>query len=322
MGLGTLARRERRAKQRGSTVHPRVERDDPEVTIDDGDRSRRLAAARQLSSGNEADVYEWGEGRVLRLLRRTIEDGAESRDRGAAGMRSAAAAGLAVPAVHELVTIDGRPGVVLERVRGRPTLSAMLKAPWKISRLARRFGEMHATLHERTAPADVTPIHDVVASWLDRLGPEDAWVREWALGELDMLPRADALLHGDFHPANVLMGIDGPWVIDWARASAGPAEADVARTLVLMRSRTRPNASLRSRLLIKLLRRRVFVPGYLAGYRSRRHLDMSAVDRWGMVTVIRKLVEGEVAERPVLRRMIRESEGPRDFQAGDEHVTR
>ena len=62
----------------------------------------------------------------------------------------------------------------------------------------------------------------------------------------DLLARLDALddgtlgvLHYDFHPDNVLVVTDDRWiVIDWLTVAAGPAAADLARTLVLWGQRT------------------------------------------------------------------------------------
>ncbi len=41
------------------------------------------------------------------------------------------------------------------------------------------------------------------------------------------------LLHGDFHPNNILYTASGPVVIDWSFASSGDPLLDVARTLAL-----------------------------------------------------------------------------------------
>ena len=42
------------------------------------------------------------------------------------------------------------------------------------------------------------------------------------------------MLHGDLHPANVLLSPDGPVVIDWTNAVQGPPGADVALSWLLM----------------------------------------------------------------------------------------
>lgn len=48
------------------------------------------------------------------------------------------------------------------------------------------------------------------------------------------IPFEDArLLHGDFHPANVLLSPQGPVVIDWTNAHAGEPAFDVALTWVI-----------------------------------------------------------------------------------------
>lgn len=44
----------------------------------------------------------------------------------------------------------------------------------------------------------------------------------------------DALLHADLQPDNVLLGADGPVVVDWTNACRGPAGADVATAWLLL----------------------------------------------------------------------------------------
>jgi aminoglycoside phosphotransferase (APT) family kinase protein len=43
-----------------------------------------------------------------------------------------------------------------------------------------------------------------------------------------------SLLHLDFHPLNVLMGPDGPVVIDWTNARPGPPGLDVAMSAMIL----------------------------------------------------------------------------------------
>jgi aminoglycoside phosphotransferase (APT) family kinase protein len=59
-------------------------------------------------------------------------------------------------------------------------------------------------------------------------------VRTRALERLAGLPDGNRLLHGGFHPANLLRTTDGFVVIDWTNATSGDPAADVARTSLLM----------------------------------------------------------------------------------------
>jgi hypothetical protein len=215
--------------------------------------------------------------------------------------------------VYEPVTIGDRVGLEMERIDGPSMLGPLMRAPWRTPAVARRFGELHASIVERPAPPDLPSVHDSVAASLGRLGPDDQWLRDWAEHELGELPTGSALHHGDFHPDNVLLGPNGPTVIDWTGVKAGPPEADVARTLVLLEGSTPLDATWLMRLLIRLLRNRVFLPGYRTGYLRRANLDMRLVRRWRMVRIIERLTEGPDSEQPTLRTLIRESGGPRDF---------
>jgi tRNA A-37 threonylcarbamoyl transferase component Bud32 len=47
-------------------------------------------------------------------------------------------------------------------------------------------------------------------------------------------PGGESLLHLDFHPLNVMIGPDGPVVIDWTNARPGPPGLDVAMSAVIL----------------------------------------------------------------------------------------
>jgi aminoglycoside phosphotransferase (APT) family kinase protein len=54
------------------------------------------------------------------------------------------------------------------------------------------------------------------------------------------LGRGDRLVHGDFHPENVLLSPRGPVVIDWSNASRGEAADDVALTWAILATSSIP----------------------------------------------------------------------------------
>jgi aminoglycoside phosphotransferase (APT) family kinase protein len=209
-----------------------------------------------------------------------------------------------VPAVHELLMIDGRPGLVMDRIDGGPMLSAMLGRLWRLFPLVRRFGEIHAQINAVPAPGGVPTVHEWVRRLLERLEPADAGLRAWAEQELEALPGGDSLLHGDYHPLNLLMAGGDPQVIDWPTASAGPAEADIARTQVLVEAGDPPNGSPVMLTLLGVFRTRLFIPRYLRAYEQARAFDRELVERWRMVRAIERLAEAPASEVRALRRMI------------------
>jgi Ser/Thr protein kinase RdoA (MazF antagonist) len=152
-----------------------------------------------IGHGRAADVYALDADRVLRRYRTPRSCAAE-----ADVMRYLRQVGYPVPAV---LAADGR-DLVLERLYGRDMLADLASRPWRVSRHARTLARLHDRLHQIAAPAGLP----------QPLGP------------------GLQVLHLDLHPANVMLTADGPVVIDWSSASAGPAGADVAMAYLIMAS--------------------------------------------------------------------------------------
>jgi tRNA A-37 threonylcarbamoyl transferase component Bud32 len=119
--------------------------------------------------------------------------------------------GYPAPEVHE-VRGDA---LVLEKVDG-PTIQEDIQVrPWMLARHMRTLAGLHHRLHE-----------------IDH-------------------PEGGTLLHLDLHSLNVIVGPDGPVVIDWTNAAAGDAALDPALVWVIFRTSGVPVASrLAARLFI------------------------------------------------------------------------
>lgn len=150
-----------------------------------------------LGRGRDTDVYDIGDGKVLRRYRVDYDHSAEI-----AVMAHLEAHGYPVP---RLYAADGA-DMIFERIDGPTMLDALVRYPWR----TRRYGRMLADLHRRLHAIPSLPELRTAGT-----------------------PR-ETVLHLDLHPGNVLLSPNGPVVIDWSTAAAGPAGADIARTVVIM----------------------------------------------------------------------------------------
>jgi thiamine kinase-like enzyme len=119
--------------------------------------------------------------------------------------------GYPVPEVYDV----REDGLVLERIEGPTMQEDFERRPWRLGRHMRLLAGLHDRLHELEHPDGGT------------------------------------LLHLDLHSLNVILGPDGPVVIDWTNAAAGDPALDPALVWVIFRTSGVPIASrLAARLFI------------------------------------------------------------------------
>ena len=150
-----------------------------------------------LGSGRAADVYDIGGGRVLRRNR----NGA-STAREAAVMGHVHAHGYPVPEVFDAEAGD----LVMERLEGPTMLEAFGSRPWRLRGWSRMLADLHLRLEDVPRPEVELPVRGC----------------------------AEAIVHGDLHPDNVILTERGPVVIDWPNAVLGPKGFDAAHTWLLV----------------------------------------------------------------------------------------
>ena len=190
---------------------------------------RDAEAATPVAGG--ADTALWrvergGEAFALRVFR--PEQAATCR-REAAAM-AAVAGRVPVPRVIGAGTWQDRPALLLSWCAGETLASALARQPWRLWVLGRRWGQALARMHMVAAPEEV---REHRTDWIAWAGPDGEALRP-RLERAGL--RADALLHLDYHPLNVLV-VDGrvSAVLDWANARGGDPRADVARTVAILR---------------------------------------------------------------------------------------
>jgi len=267
------------------------------------------APRKLVGQGREAEIFEWGDGAVLRLMRDPA--GGERAAQQVEAMRAALAAGAQVPAVRELVEVDGRPGIVMDRVDGPALMEVLARSPWRLFSVARTLGELHAKVNSIEAPSDLTTQREALRiriGWADDALPPG--LRAWALEILDGLPDGDRLCHGDYHVSNVLAGATGPMVIDWTIVTRGHPTGDFARSFLLTSMGEVPPGTPR---VIRVLRRAgqgFFNQAYVRAYRRGVAVDEETLERWKVVNIAARFGEKIEIEYPRLRRFL-EKRAPR-----------
>lgn len=184
-----------------------------------------------IASGRTAEIFAVGDHQVLKLLK----PGFDSRMLSVEIVKTAAvhAESELAPAVSGLIEVNGRPGLVLERIFGDSMLDSILSNQDRAMDHAVAFADLHAEILNVSSAKDLPSVKDFMA---DKIDNADLPLAQRTLAKDHMLglPDGDATLHGDYHPGNILIAPDGAKVIDWGDASRGEAAADIARTMVLL----------------------------------------------------------------------------------------
>jgi hypothetical protein len=268
----------------------------------------KLLARDLVARGNTSDVWHWSPTTVVKVLRPEIPRHWAALE--ADITARVHAAGLPAPATEGVVEVDGRPGVVLERIDGVSMWSQMKAQPQAIPALIGELVDLQLALQAAGAiaglPDLVTRLHDKI----DEAEQIPDRERHEAHALLDGMPTAAALCHGDMHPANILRSARGWLVIDWFDAAIGNGCADLARSSLLMRPPDTPQSSNRhlDGATIEVLDR--LHAAYLEALRGRDLVAEPDFDRWEAVLAVARMSEPvQKADLVSIWRRWREAQG-------------
>lgn len=223
----------------------------------------------KIAQGATADIFVWDEQHILKLFHTDMPAGMAQRE--AQLVQAVVASGFPAPAAGEVVTVDGREGIVYQRFEPTTLLDSLKAHIWQTSALARRMAELHAQIHSHTASAQLPALRPRLERHISEAPGLADSTKTRLLRHLQTLPDGAALFHGDFHLLNILDSAPRPVVIDWLNAAAGHPHADVARTLVVLSERpTRQEmgATMLQRWIWLTLAQKLLVNTYLRHYCS------------------------------------------------------
>ena len=259
----------------------------------------QFTLTKPIAFGRTAEVYAWREDAVLKLYYEWCP--AYWSENEAKVAQAVVAADIPTPAALEIIEVNGRRGIVYERVTGISMLQDMNAQPWTSIRHARSLAELHAKINSLAVPG-LFPYTAGLTNAVRNAPHLRDDMRASVLDLLPALPEGDRLCHGDFHPGNVMLTRNGPVVIDWMTACIGSPWADFARTSLLLTIGPKGAGNQLNpimRLVIQL-----FYRSYARRYLELMPDPQNEREKWMPVIAAARLEERIEPEREALIKMV------------------
>lgn len=248
------------------------------------DTCRTAEIGSLLASGNTADVFAWGDNRVVKLYK-PAPWAKRVAFREAANQAAVEAMGIPVPAVYGVVEYSDRWGVVSDRVQGTSFAQRMLADPTLVTGHVEALIDLQLRLQQTTA-SFFAGVKQRLANHIGHAPHLDPDRKNALIAGLRAMPDGDQLCHFDFHPMDVLGTMSSPVVIDWCDACRGTPLADSCRSHMLLEIHAEP-----------------FAASYLERYCRVNQCSADELMAWRPYMLAAKLIETP-AEAPRLLRLL------------------
>jgi aminoglycoside phosphotransferase (APT) family kinase protein len=241
-----------------------------------------------VARGTRSLVHAYGPGAVAKVpMPSTPEDWIRYE---AMYAEAARGAGAPAPRLLGLEEIGGRVASVWERAEGTSMWQQVVDRPDRSPALGRMLADIQRDLFALVPPVTLPRQRDRIVSKIRRT----AATVDASLGRaLEYLPaevRPLRLCHGDLHPSNIILGPDGPTIVDWFDAARGDPIADIARSsLVLLSDGANPPPHLPGADAAALA---ALTDAYLARSTDHVAIDHDLLVRWQAVCAVARISEG------------------------------
>lgn len=185
-----------------------------------------------VGTGNTAEIYEWGNGRIIKLFYVNYPTAAVERE--FTNARSVKNLKFWKAKEHGIVTYGDRTGIVYDKLIGENLLDYLIRTG-DISRTVFAMAGLHNTILAQEMFDDNIPYYKrFLNEHIERNPDLTEQEKEDYHRKVSRLPDDGQLCHGDFHPGNIVVTPKGPAVIDFMNICRGPRLYDVARTYFLL----------------------------------------------------------------------------------------
>lgn len=183
-----------------------------------------------IGVGNTATVYEWEEGKVLKLFYQGYpKDAVEKEFYNAKAISNM---DFAKPKAYEIIFCEERMGIIYDRVKGESLLDWVIKTG-DVQGCAVYMAKLHKAIIQNRI-SNVPNYKEFLECNIVNAPSTNSKKQKEVLQMLDKLQDGNTLCHGDFHPGNIFISDGHTIVIDFMNVCHGDFLYDVARTVFLV----------------------------------------------------------------------------------------
>lgn len=247
-----------------------------------------------IGSGATADVFEWTENTVVKIFNDYEPD--ELIEQEVNNTKALENCSFKFPRVIKKLEYDGKRAIVYEKVVGISMLKQLEVKPSAYKKLAQKLAHLHFMVNGN----HIDGIKDQNSYFKERI----SWAKDLTddtKGKLykliDNMPAGNCLCHCDLHPDNVICSEDGDYIIDWADCCNGNPCADVARSILTLKTAPIPeNTSIFMKAIIMFIRNR-FCISYTKEYLKISGKTVEQIDEWQVVVAAYRLCGAKKTEK-------------------------
>jgi len=248
-----------------------------------------MEKGRLIGQGRTAEIFEWGENKILKLFRTGIPK--ILADNEYKINMELAKQELPIPEVYDFIELDNRFGITYERIYGITMMKLISSNPWKVTKEAHRLAELHKGIQKKVdfeIPRNKTRLKDNIAK-SDLLTDYN---KKKLYEYIEKLTDDSILCHGDFHPDNIIVTKEKSVIIDWMTATSGNPVSDIARSSIVFRFGVIPeDKSYVEKRVIDFFRGKLYSE-YLKHYLEISGISIEQIEQWELPVAAARLIEG------------------------------
>ncbi len=258
-----------------------------------------------LGRGVTAEVYEWGKDKVLKLYLEKYSNN-EWVNHETTVSKLVHQAGVDSPEVFEEIELDGRKGVIYERIVGKTIAELMLTEPWNIYSYIHRVVVMQNNIHGFSSnglPTQKERFTYMIKCSSYLLGNKVNRI----LAYVESLPEGCSICHGDIYFSNVIESGKKLVAIDWNGAYIGNPNGDVAKTCLWLCSPSLPYGIPEIAAPFSYYHKWLTYNAYISNYITLAGAKFEDIYAWLLPVAAARLKDNIPGERSWLMNIISES---------------
>lgn len=241
-----------------------------------------------IGQGRTADIFEYQEDKIIKLYKKDFPKNAINQEFLISNFTYSL--GIPTPQPFELKDLNGRHGIIFQRISGLSLLKMMSMKPWSIHKHSRTLATLHSELHTHDAGGELRKQKIIISENIKATPLLTEEEKEKIINYLVSLPDDNKLCHGDFHPDNVLFDGDH-WIVDWMTGMSGNPAGDVARSVLLFSFGSMPEGTPKTIKSVVNFMRNKMKAEYIKKYLDITRISYSEIDNWILPIAAARIVE-------------------------------